>query len=76
MSEAFVSALDVLDKRSPGTPAQIRDLRDAVFSVRQRVKQHLDRGLSPGEIESARGLLKAAEIAEEVVNKIIGRQIA
>jgi hypothetical protein len=70
MSGIFVSALDILDKRSPGTPAQIRELRDAVFSIRQKVRQDLDKGLAPGEIESARSLLKAVEIAEDAVGKL------
>jgi hypothetical protein len=73
MSEAFVSALDILDKRAPGTPAQIRGLRDAVFSIRQRVKQALNQGLAPGEVESARSLLQAAEIAEDVVGRMVGK---
>ena len=71
MSEAvFVSALDILDKRAPATPAQIRELRDAVFSIRQKIRQHMDKGLAPNEIEPVRGLLKAAEIAEEIVGRL------
>ena len=60
MSVIFVSAFDILDKRAPGTPEQFRELREAVFTIRHRVKQHMDQGLPPGEIIPTRGLLKAA----------------
>ncbi|MDR3054693.1 MAG: hypothetical protein LBU53_04740 [Zoogloeaceae bacterium] len=70
MSEPFISALDILDQHSPGSPAQVQQLREAVFSIRKRAKQHLDQGLTTDETEAARGLLKAAEIAEEIVGKL------
>jgi hypothetical protein len=70
MSEAFVSLFDAVDKSSSLAPAQIRELRDEVFSIRQKVRQHLDRGLAPDETEAARGLLRAAEIAEEIVGRL------
>jgi hypothetical protein len=70
MSEAFISLFDAVDKPSSLAPAQIRELRDEVFSIRQKVRQHLDRGLAPDETKAARGLLQAAEIAEDIVGRL------
>lgn len=70
MNETFDSAFDVLDKKTPGSPAQMRALREEVFAIRQEVKAYLDRGLSPGETPSARALLQAAQSAEDIVNRL------
>jgi hypothetical protein len=70
MSTLFDSAFDILDKRTPGSPAQIRALREDVFSIGRKVKRHMDNGLAPDEIGAARGLLAAAEVAEEIVNSL------
>ncbi|GHT82123.1 hypothetical protein FACS1894116_05880 [Betaproteobacteria bacterium] len=76
MSIIFVSAFDILDKRAPGTPEQFRELHEAVFSIRHRVKQHMDTGIQPREIIPVRGLLRAAEVAEDVVGNIVGQLAA
>jgi hypothetical protein len=73
MSEAFISAFDVLDREGTSNPARHqaqRALREELFAIRQQVRQHLDSGLPTTEIEAARGLLAAAESAEAVAGRL------
>jgi hypothetical protein len=70
MNASFDSALDILDKKTPGSPAQIRALREEVFAIRREVKAYLDRGLSSGEAPPARALLQAVEGAEEIISRL------
>jgi hypothetical protein len=69
MSANFVSAFNVFGQRPPD-PAQVRTLRDELVDIRNRVKHEADKGLPPQEIDAARGLIAAAEIAANAVEKL------
>jgi hypothetical protein len=71
MSIPFTSAFDTLEKNAVANPAQIRLLREELFNLRTRIRQHVDGGLPPSEIDAARGLLVAAETAEAVVGTLV-----
>ncbi|MDR3157543.1 MAG: hypothetical protein LBU11_00720 [Zoogloeaceae bacterium] len=70
-TDTFVSAFDVFaNGKGAADPAKARALREALFSLRNEIRQKIDRGLSATEIAAAKSLLSAAQTAENVVENL------
>jgi hypothetical protein len=71
-TETFsLSAFDVFaNGKGTADPAEARALREALFSLKNEIRQKIDRGLPSAEIAAARSLLSAAQTAETVVESL------
>ena len=72
MSETFKSAFD-LETAGPAALTDFKKIREELFEIKTQVKTRFDQGLPPAEIEGARGLLAACEIAETLAGDLFGR---
>jgi hypothetical protein len=70
-NETPISAFDIFaDGRKSADPAKLRALREELFQLARGIRQKLDQGLPPSEVAAAKGLLEAAQTAENVVEHL------
>lgn len=67
MSDIFQSTMDLLtEKQSNG----YKQLKEEMISMRSALKQSMDKGLAPADMEVARALTEAVDAADAAIDKM------
>ena len=67
MSDVFHSSLELLTEKQAGGHKQ---LKEELIGMRATLKQAMDKGLAPPEMEVAQAVSEAVEAADQAVDKI------
>lgn len=61
----FISIFDVMENNGSLTP-----IKDEIFAMKQKLKQEMDKGLSPEEMQQARKKEEAILAAEAILENL------
>ena len=67
MSDVFQSSMDLLTEQQSGGH---KVLKEEIFSMRSTLKQAMDKGLTPADMEIARAVVEAVDAADVAVEKM------
>ncbi len=70
MSDVFHSSLELLTEKQAGGHKQ---LKEELIGMRATLKQAMDKGLAPADMEAARAMTDAVDAADAAVDKMYAK---